>query len=489
VFTNTKTDYGKPPHVCEVNTNYPVSRIFTKGSAAETLDGVAGFASGRGLSDELAAAVDEAVDLLFDHEQTVESEPHIKTDKAVYDERNKASNPGEPLRSAFAKVSDLHDSWGQDKVLAALAELEAKIEQGEPVEELFLVFSKKDKYNLRKLFGRRFRTIQGSSYTLYHFMTKHLSWAQKRVEESPYAMTSFTLDAFVNKLVRAVGTELYVATDFSDFDRLQPGDVVEYIMRKVCRKGGLMSKEMEDYICESVAYGNLAMSDATLVERNGGNPSGHALTTVLNTIFHMAMVCLHARRNKFAIPGDVKPSLCGDDSIYGSHSKRVMESFANDFATTVMEAVGMKVKFEVSLAGDRIFQFPEIPTFLGRKLIKMRDGNVIPVLVDVPRVLATVYNHQKDTEHRKARMNGIMVSLAGWVMQIKAPLDHVRVPDCIRLFVADYTKEVGPVPSYADLKKYAFGRSCDDSLVPCPNSWSGPTEPLLSSWGWATVTL
>lgn len=471
MYVNTLTEvhdkFGnvKLPSVPHVDETYPVSHLITKGTLKETKTEAMKFTGGSVTHPNLKAWITRIMDEVCDANLTPESCPHVKTFEECMAMKNETASPGEPYRQRYAKFQDMVADLSYDDLHDHFLEMEDAILNDETdISTLcaFLVFSKTDKYNVKKLITKRFRTIQGGNAFLLYMTDKYLSWAGKAVSLHPSVLTSFQLPDYPSRVLKQCGTDWYLSVDFSGFDRSQARNMVAEIVRQACEKSEL-NEDLTDFFVTTISEGMLVMPDGEVLLRWGGNPSGQGLTTFVNCIVHL--VLLHAfdewALETHEVVVENSPSVCGDDGMYGFPTKAKAEFTLKYLPSFAENVFGIKTGFESTLAGGEVFEFPEIPIFLGRMIAETRSNKLMAVLVDLPRVLATIYNAKWNNHAEKQeKFMGIYVALAGWRILLedaKRTGEESIIPLPVHRFFKDAHLVLDNPPTYQQCVGWANG--------------------------------
>lgn len=458
VTENKKKGEVKPPRVAKLDSRYIPSHVITKGTTEDVLDEVMKFNSREFDLDRHWPFFESALDEIATCGTTHEDRPHVLSTSEALSLRREDATPGEPYRSKYSTIKELKTD--HDLLCAYFDELEFNIiaKDGEPdFEDTFHVHSKKDKYSRAKLISRRFRTIQGASAFVQHLTDKYLGWASKACASHKACMTSFQLGDFAPRLLKRLGASYYAGGDFSGYDRCISGDLLERLMLSVCRRVEGMPEQIARYLSRVIARGCLVLPNGKVIERYGGNPSGHGLTTFINCVFHLGILrSFEHWMESEGRPIDFSEMVCGDDGVYSFHHKEHAQAFVYWFPHFCCEHFGLLVGFDQTLDGESVHTFPEMPTFLGRNIISTSTGTMLPLLVNISRVTASAYNDVGDNEvlHRE-KLEGVHVALAAWGL---LKLQGYTVPLNYQLLVED----LGRSPPESVLFKLASGISRGD---------------------------
>jgi hypothetical protein len=486
IYVNTSTEVlnrdgtPKQPTLPELNLNYTASHVITKGTCTQVEQEALKFTGGgvylEGFDDILKECVDEVCDANR-HELAT---PHTKSNDDTMEGRNMKASPGEPYRSSAQTLEELVEKFEMANLIAHFDSMESEIVMGTAGKDwdMFLVHSKTDKYSCKKLKQERFRTIQGSNAFVQHLTDKYLSWAGKAVALDPECMTSFQLPEYASRVLKGVGTKYYLSADFSGYDRTQAQNVVRKIVELTSLKNEGMPQSIRDFLVEAISAGMCVLPNGKVIVRPGGNPSGQGLTTYVNCIFHKALIrafCTWAKE----IHGsdlDFKRLICGDDGVYGSDSLSDITFMAKYLPEFIQGIFGIATGFEKSLKGKEIFEFPEVPVFLGRIIAEDSRGHLIGLLVDVPRVLASIYNQKWHSQEAKAeKFMGIYVAMASWRLLLDCeerdgltPL----IPDDMRTFFEEAHDVLPKIPTHEQCSGWSAGFEVAEADAPLD---SGPS--------------
>jgi hypothetical protein len=215
-----------------------------------------------------------------------------------------------------------------------------------------------------------------------------------------------------------------------------------------------------DIMVDTICHGCIVLPDGRVVDRNGGNPSGNYLTTVINTIYHQVILnCYRRRMLKDNTPVSFLDTKCGDDGVYGGTEKDV-RLLVSTFPYYCASVWGIKVKIELDENDDACLKFPEMPTFLGRRCVAVPGTDyTVSVLADTARVLAH-YTNRPQGDSRLVfidRVRGMYDALAGYKVLQRAGYDMAYATDVVEFFA-----EAEAMPDFQAPSLGKCARLCSD---------------------------
>jgi hypothetical protein len=171
--------------------------------------------------------------------------------------------------------------------------------------------------------------------------------------------------------------------DYGQFDKSQHALIIRSIMENIARRLPPMDKDVLEGIirdtCNSVHIGGNSYKSGTVYKTNGSLPSGHPMTSVLNSlynmvVFRMAWVFKRGSGKVFDFRKHVCLYVYGDDNIFAPDSDNQWFdlTYMSEFAPTV----GMVYTSEDKTAGLYKLKPIDDCSFLKRRFINAEDGYV-----------------------------------------------------------------------------------------------------------------
>jgi len=457
----------KPPTVTIVGESWIATHAITKGTEADSINAIRNVRAGSA-GNILLPYIDVVIAQMVPHMDKV-SEPW--SFELFNSEKSRNASVAEPLKSRYAKYSDIFDDLGHDELKQRLEDAEARIIRDDLDGsrcETWTVHSKRDKYSYKKLATNNFRIIQGGSLLLHYLCHKYLRFANKALARRPNVFTSCSPAELSKRLMRNVAFRSSCGIDFSGFDASQSSELTEHILRGLLAHSDAPHSIVE-YIVSAITQAPSVFPSGLLLMRMGGNPSGCYLTTTINTILHLAFIAAF----NDAFDTDIDPNCCGDDGAHAGTDED-LQSFV-EHVVAFGELFGFTIKVAESSEGSAIHKFPELPTFLGRRIVCVNHTTSFSVLVEVPKIATRALCSDTDVSANGDDVRrGVYVALGGWV--ILRQYGH-NIPDYISdvLCAIENTTTGLPSPSECMLLESDPISRCyvDDDDDECANLPSG----------------
>lgn len=245
-----------------------------------------------------------------------------------------ASKNGEPLESlGISTKKDLLDpsiDWEEVlgfpgvKTIDQLVDyLLSVVDAGGNVATIMRVFPKVDMHSLKKIVGKKYRTIQLQDAISFLMMRKRL---QKRIEaiheqvDWDGVLAQF-FPTFKSKVFAPCEKAFSSGEDYSSWDKTVSAPLMEMAIRILCEG---MNENFINWVINDAVYAPYYYSDSPMYTlRIGQVPSGHYLTTILNTIVHQILT----KAMWYKANGDEPMTnvVCGDDGVvYAQNPEAVL---------------------------------------------------------------------------------------------------------------------------------------------------------------------
>lgn len=313
---------------------------------------------------------------------------------------------GQPWKQEYSNKAALLAAFTEEGLIEYLERLEADLLSGGFPVFTWDVFSKLDKYKKKKLDNNRLRTIQGSDVM---YLMLLLRWMYPVVKDlyrhERYYVVADNHD-FAERVTKAFAGLATCGLDATGFDRCIPGDFIAKAMSYMLERTDC-PEEIQASLIYTATNGPLQLPWGEDLPRDGGNPSGIFLTTILNCMFNDLMhieVYLDMYGDDFL--KEVRWLVTGDDSIDGFVNtppplSKLVEKFS-DF--------GLEYKVDGLTVEGQVDYFPRSigchAPYLSKTSV-VRSGVIVPVPSEPRRNLGK-YDTFDGMIGKKQRMDSLV---------------------------------------------------------------------------------
>lgn len=357
-----------------------------------------------------------------------------------------STSPGYPYVHVYATYGDMVKDVGFDEIVRYVTALEAAIIKGDKVmPEVFQVFSKKDKYSLKKIKAKRYRTIQCGSFFLLYLMKKYCGNMMEDLERKVNFFLLVTDPVTYSKRLEIVRNMYTVGVDYTGFDRSETSDLTRRAMNMFMRLAGV-NVNIASYIVDNVVAPLCLTPTGMVVTAMGMNPSGQLFTSLLNSTMHL-FYNIVVMQDVFCIkPNEylsnqtiARAIMTGDDGIDGFVEEDVANKFISEIVDIMNWRFGIIVK--VSLLEGKAFPKDILPTYLGKVEVTLKetDGSLIKVRVPAqPTKILTSCCFYTDGELKsvdfgeldRSVLSGIANEYSGFLL-LRRLIRNYPVPSCV----------------------------------------------------------
>ncbi len=339
---------------------------------------------------------------------------------------NLDASPGEPWCNRYATKRDFMTNPDD---LEELIEFAASLEEMIITEKIdridwpvmsFKAHSKRDKYSLKKVTNRRFRSIQGIDVVLNLIMARWLAkFDDCLYERLDNVFIKNNSTTWVDNVVIPFSRLYTWGLDYEAYDKSIPGnvvyDIVSYCMRKVGAPEPLCQ-----FVATQISVGPLVLPDGEVMPRFGANPSGEYLTTIVNSFYNI-MITTDVFSTVLKIdPATVREvityKVTGDDGLFGKADPDVNPVLRAAELITQKYGIGTKL----DLHNGELY--PASPgchaPYLGLVSVGLPNGQFLSVPLEPSRSITRGFQKPRnDTPQDEAnRLVGVRQALQGYLV-------------------------------------------------------------------------
>lgn len=216
------------------------------------------------------------------------------------DKMNRKSSAGAPYKKSKSHFMYFVDETSTDmdvvdEIKDTVASMIETYKKGERVHAIFCGHAKDEPVTIAKAIAGKTRifTAAGMAHTLVTrmYLLSVIVFIQKRRFnfESGVGVAAQTLEwQEMYEYVTEYGTERMIAGDYAKFDKRMPANVILAafdILIDICKRGGYSDDSLK--VVRGIAYDTAFPTidfHGDLIEFFGSNPSGHALTVIINDL-------------------------------------------------------------------------------------------------------------------------------------------------------------------------------------------------------------
>lgn len=393
--------------------------------------------SGRpNVSDDV---LDHVYDALEDHiKQYVCARYDPLPFEDVINTKDPSTSPGYPMRNIWTNFGDMRDEIVVDDMVADLYAWENSILHGEPVvTPVIQVFGKRDRYSSSKLASGRYRTIQCTDLGVIMLMKRYFSEYIERLELSiPWIYLITNTPQYDLKIAR-LRRGANIGVDFTAYDRCQSAYLVRRTLRLLCDLAHVPSR-IADFIVDTISRSICVTPDGNIYTPGGLNPSGHFLTSPVNTLNHMVMnLCFFLEEAQipssvilkgmgYGQEGAYVAAMTGDDGIDHFNDLTLLKIFRDKYAHYMQcsFAIGTKLDYRITKDGKEDVFWNMLPPYLSAVEVQVGSvGGDVYVLVPARpnRVLSSLqwcspsdHNDPDYDNKRTEQLQGILTSFSAY---------------------------------------------------------------------------
>lgn len=254
------------------------------------------------------------------------------------DKMNRKSSAGAPYKKSKSHFMYFVDKMSTDmdvvdEIKDTIVTMIETYKKGERVHAVFCGHAKDEPVTFAKAAAGKTRifTAAGMAHTLVTrmYLLSVIVFIQKRRFnfESGVGVAAQTLEwQEMYEYVTEYGTERMIAGDYAKFDKRMPANVILAafdILIDICKRGGYSDDDLK--VVRGIAYDTAFPTidfHGDLIEFFGSNPSGHALTVIINDLanslyMRYTFIALQPPGPKYRFKDVVKLLTYGDDNAMG----------------------------------------------------------------------------------------------------------------------------------------------------------------------------
>lgn len=228
-------------------------------------------------------------------------------------------SPGEPWMLAHAEYKNVLSHIPMEDLIEVCKEVERAILEGDysPQEFTFLVHSKLDGYGLSKIVEGRYRTVQGADMMTFFLLKRWYGPTVDKLYSNPDWMNvKWNVRDLPKTMRRHSEGRLSAGWDVNGMDRnINYQDILDVVGVLDELSYHPIPEAISDFAVEYNACGPLVYPDGDIDARNGGNPSGTYLTTIINCVTHFKWM-EHLKDTVFSPENNLQFQICGDDNLH-----------------------------------------------------------------------------------------------------------------------------------------------------------------------------